>query len=270
MVGKPPSPRHRSGLMWTRSLNLRNWARECRIYEPVRTDLFHVIRPGQRENLEAFGKVCHHLITDRDISFDLKARIDLYRRWASSGQPCLLSTHDGARQIVAATVILSLTDSAYRRFWFDGTLDAIEIGQADLAQPRAPARHRFFLVDIVARNKALINMLSKQERFDFLGIGFRAALYHISLFFEPNQPVIPVVLCSTLHPDLGPLLELAGFERSVGQGNMAAPIFRADYGQSKRLTSDAHWFFDEAVAVIRGYASDTAARNGVKAGSVRR
>ena len=235
------------------ALNLRQWAEICRVHNPERSDLLKLVRLGDDEDLRAFARVCDDLVLDRPASFTLIERIKLYRRWLASGQPCLLAAHDGRGKVVAASIILPLTLAVFRAFWLEG-LDALDIGPEHLVPPGNPQQHRYFLIDMLARNKEFIESMPRVDRHTFYGIGFRAMLYHLSLFYERGQAVEPVLLCSTFSPTLCELLRVIGFERRIGQGELAAPIFRADFGQRDLLSADALWLLDGAAEVVKDYA----------------
>jgi hypothetical protein len=237
------------------ALNLRQWAENCRLHEPERSDLLKVVRLSEGDDLRAFAQVCHDLVLDRPVSFTLAERIKLYRRWLGSEQPCLLAVHDGQGHVVATSIILPLTLPAFRAFWLEG-LDALDIWPQHLVAPGNPQQHRYFLVDMLARNKQFIKSMRTVDQRAFCGIGFRAMLYHLSLFYEAGQAVEPVILCSTFNRDLGKLLGTIGFARQTGQGEMAAPIFQADFSQRNSLSADAQWLLNACTGVVQNYAQD--------------
>ena len=237
------------------TLNLRQWAENCRLHEPQRSDLLKVVRLGEGDDLKAFAQVCHDLVLDRPVSFDLTERIKLYERWLGSEQPCLLAAHDGAGHVVATSIILPLTLATFRAFWLEG-LDALQIWPQHLVPPGNTQQHRYFLVDMLARNKQFIKSMQTVDQRAFCGIGFRAMLYHLSLFYDAGQAIEPVILCSTFNRDLGKLLRTIGFDQRSGQGEMVAPIFQADFSQRNSLSADAQRLLNACTGVVQHYIQD--------------
>jgi hypothetical protein len=231
-------------------LNVRHWAETCRLHEPERGGFLKIVRSN--EDVHAFAKVCHDLVLDRPPSFTLDNRIKLYRRWLSSGQPCLLAAHDGKGRVVAASIVLPLTPAAFHAFWFEG-LDALDIGPDHLVRPGIQPEPQYFLNDMLARNKSFINRMPAVDRHNFYGIGFRAMLHHLSLFYDSAMVVEPVLICSTFTPELIELLQVIGFDRRSGQGEAGAPIFCADFRRRDNFSTDALWLLESVVEVIRGY-----------------
>jgi hypothetical protein len=234
------------------ALNLRQWAESCRLREPVESGLLKIVRLNENEDVRAFAQLCHDLVLDRPVSFTLTERIKLYRRWLAGGQPCLLATHDGLGNVVAASIVLPLTTAAFDAFWLEG-LDALDIGPEHLVSPDNPQQPQYFLIDMLARNKHFINRMAVADRNTFRGIGFRAMLYHLSLFYRSGEAVEPVLLCSTFTPQLIELLRAIGFERRVGQGDSEAPIFCADFRRRNLFSTDALGLLDGVAEVIQDY-----------------
>jgi hypothetical protein len=135
-VGSTSSSVHRplvEGKQWR--INVRSWAESCRLHELEDSEHFKIVRLNASADVRAFAKMCHDLVLDRPASFTLRHRIELYRRWLTGEQPCLLATHDGQGRIAAVSIVLPLTPNAFRAFWSEG-LDA-----SGTMRPRAGENH---------------------------------------------------------------------------------------------------------------------------------
>lgn len=227
-------------------VNLRTWSERCRLHEVETRGFFKTI--DSDEDVAAFARVCHDLVLDRSASFTIKDRIRLYKRWLASGQPCLVAAHDAGGHILAASIVLPLTQEAFRAFWHDG-LDALDIWPNHIAA--ATHMPRYFLVDMLAANGDFIKRTAVPGQASFCGIGFRTLIFHLSLFGRTDQVVL---LCSTFSKELSALLRAVGFEQRVGQGDLEAPIFRADLAQRDLFSVDALKLIDDAAKVAAAYS----------------
>jgi hypothetical protein len=239
--------------MLFRAPSLRSWAEFCRLHEAEPDFQARVVSARAEADLRAFAEFCHEQITDRDASFTLEKRFGLYRRWARSGQPCLVAAHDSSGSILACSIVLSLTKAAHDAFWFAGELDALEIDAKHLATSRAPDAHKYFLIDILARDHDAIRRLPREQRRRAPGLGFRTMIWHLSLFHRQGRRATPTLLCSTFNPELLRQLAEVGFSRRRGQGEIAAPICRLDTGQIGGLNADQRWLVEGALSLIRDY-----------------
>jgi hypothetical protein len=233
-------------------LKIRAWASQCRVFDSEYSWRFKIVRANDAADLQAFAQTCHDLVTDRDQSFTLADRIKLYRRWLASGRPCLVAAHDGRGHVLGTSVILPLTLDAFREYWLEG-LDALDIGVEHLVLAADPQLIRFLLIDILACNNDFISRMPFDERHYFHGIGFRAMLYHLSLFLTNELQIEPVIFCSTYNKNLSKLLSGIGFQQRRGRGDLRAPVFCADFSQRHLLAEDALWLLDGMVKVITGY-----------------
>lgn len=235
--------------------NMQKWAMDCFLKQRECFSSFRIICPGDNDDLHEFAKFCHGLVLDRDESFSFRKREELYRKWLESEQPCFVAWHDGSGNIIAASIILSLTKEAFEEYWQKGSLDAINIDAHHLSKPSAWNRTQYLLIDVVARNKNFIKTnVRKEDRARFVGIGFRTILYHISKFGQITDNNRPAILCSTYRKDLGNLLTQIGFEQRSGLvGNLRSPMFCVDLRKLKDLSPDGQCIFNEALQVINSY-----------------
>jgi hypothetical protein len=197
-----------------------------RIRDPIRTDLAHFVQQGDDESLRHFSQLCHELITDRDVSFTLRDRTALYRKWLATGHPALMAVvHDQVP--LGASIILPLTESAYQSFWY-GELDAPEIDKLHLVRKKKNKGYRYLLVDVVAIDKSFFQNVPAAVREELIGIGLRSMIYHSSMFFNPKAA--PIVLCSTANKKLQSVLLELGFEKSSSK---AVSAYRTDLARQR-------------------------------------
>ena len=234
--------------------NIKKWADKTRLAEPERVNLFRLIKPGEQDQLEAFAVFCHDLVLDRDVEFTLQKRLDLYRRWLATGQPCFVARHDGSGHIIAASIVLSLTEDAYREYWDEGALDAIMINAGHLLKSTDRPGKQFLLIDVVARNKFYINsVVRKEHRQSLHGVGFRTALYHLNLCAQRLPGEAPTIMCGTLRSDLIRLLRTVGFAERVGEGDLRAPIFDLDLAHPRRASPEGQWLVAQTLQTMQAY-----------------
>jgi len=168
--------------------------------------------------LREFSEMCHRLIVDRDVSFSVEHRIALYRRWLSSGVPCLLGLTTGRSNLVGGTVVLPLTREAHNQYCH-GKLDALKI-EAFHIETGAEARRRYLLIDILALDPAAESVSPAAI--------FRAAIRHIARFYNPvNQPG-PVIFCSTYTKPLIKWLTAFEFQAVGVEHGTTARVYRVD------------------------------------------
>lgn len=197
-------------------LNVRSWATGSNIFQflPDSTRALFLKR-GEERLLHTFSDLCDIEVMDRDVEFTLDQRKALYRRWLGSGLPCLMFLVDQDDNALVASIVLSLTEAAFREFWYKGR-DALDIDITDLLSAGQKPSRQYLLVDMLARHRNYIKKLSKERKAGLSGIGFRALTRHLSEFAPANAEFSPVLLCSTVSRKLQTLLNSFGFESVLG------------------------------------------------------
>jgi hypothetical protein len=80
--------------------DVRHWAETHNLYGPVCSEMVYFLRDNDEEPLDIFTDLCHHEIRDRPASFTFERRKQLYGRWLSSGQPCLMLVHSNEGDVL--------------------------------------------------------------------------------------------------------------------------------------------------------------------------
>lgn len=151
--------------------------------------------------LEEVAEFCHRLVKDRDDSFSEMDRQNLYERWLTSGQPIVMAIKDDDSNVLGASIILPLKEVAYEQYC-SGHLDALEIRKEHICKVGDPDTHRFLLIDILAVDDEAVKKHVTAGNNTFRELWIRALLFHIARFYNGLSIPEPVILCSTVHPDV--------------------------------------------------------------------
>lgn len=112
---------------------LESWARFNQLNKPIENEQILFVRQGDQKTVSSFASLCHERVQDREVSFTCDKRIQLYDRWLSSQQPCLMAVTDGDNLLIAASIVLPLTDEGYHGYC-SGRLDALDIESRHIVQ----------------------------------------------------------------------------------------------------------------------------------------
>ena len=237
-----------------KKINVKTWAHQLNICALLPENVHPIfIQPGEEQLLHAFSKLCHLEVDDRSVKFTLDQRKKLYRKWLSSGLPCLMLLTDEDDNALVASIVLPLTTSAFRDFWEHG-LDALDIDSSHLLSADSKPEHQYLLVDMLASNRDYLKTLSVQRRAELTGIGFRTLTRHLAEFSPSDGEFAPVLLCSTLGPKLRRVLYSFGFESKRGQSEFV-PIYRADLGRLDCYSDDSSWLARSILSNVQNYTS---------------
>jgi hypothetical protein len=221
---------------------LERWAKKNIAY--IEEQYSQIIREGDAEDLRLFAGLCHQLVTDRDISFTLGNREDLYRRWLSSGQPCLLASKDEGGTLVAASVLLPLKETAYYEFC-EGSLDTLKINASHIAGPAEDQRRRFLLIDMLCRHK--------QASKSVPGVAFRNLIRHIALFYDPENQLPPMLFCGTENEGLVCRLKELEFEPGPKEHHTEALTYSTDLGRKYFKSPLVRAYYAHLIDLCRTY-----------------
>lgn len=231
-------------------IRLSSWGKMYQLNKPIDDEQITFLENNDLHTLKNFAALCHERVQDRDASFTLRKRIELYSKWLSTNQPCLMAITSGKHRLINASIVLPLTAAAYEMFCSKG-LDALDIQSQHFLQFDSKEPFRYLLVDMLTTNSNLLKNLPKDEQKRLKGIGFRAVLYHLSKFINMNHQ-LPVILCSTANRPLARLLSILNFDKLCKQVEKNS-IYEVDLSRLDSYPSDVRMALTFIIVLARFY-----------------